>query len=117
MRNLADIVTNYLAAALWTNEMDEFSAVCDIDTDTKAEATVHCQRFLKEADSLLTEEWTDEQIGHDLWLTRGGHGAGFWDRNKPNAKEISEIASKNEFHGLVFEADGVVYIDGDEPKL
>ena len=21
-----------------------------------------------------------EQIGHDFWLTRNGHGAGFWDR-------------------------------------
>lgn len=23
---------------------------------------------------------SDEQIGHDFWLTRNGHGAGFWDR-------------------------------------
>lgn len=22
----------------------------------------------------------DEMIGHDFWLTRNGHGAGFWDR-------------------------------------
>ena len=21
-----------------------------------------------------------EQAGHDFWLTRNGHGAGFWDR-------------------------------------
>lgn len=23
----------------------------------------------------------DEQVGHDFWLTRNHHGAGFWDRN------------------------------------
>lgn len=23
---------------------------------------------------------TDDQMGVDLWLTRNGHGAGFWDR-------------------------------------
>lgn len=22
------------------------------------------------------------QMGHDLWLTRNGHGTGFWDRNE-----------------------------------
>jgi hypothetical protein len=22
----------------------------------------------------------DDAIGHDFWLTRNGHGAGFWDR-------------------------------------
>jgi hypothetical protein len=115
-RDLATIILHYLVAALWTNEMDEFSAVCDIDADSKAEATIHCQRFLDEASDLLTEEWTDEQIGHDIWLTRGGHGAGFWDRDLPNAKELSEICSKNEFHGMLFEADGVVYIDMDSPK-
>ena len=113
MRNLETIVKHYLIAALWTNEMDEFSNL-DFDTDTKAEATVICQKFVKQAKDLLTKEWTDEQIGHDLWLTRGGHGAGFWDRNKPNANELSDIAQKNEFHGLVFEADGVIYID--EPQ-
>ncbi len=116
MRKLETIVLHYLVAALWTNEMDEFSAVCDIDPETKSDATIHCQRFLKDASSLLTEEWTDEQIGHDLWLTRGGHGAGFWDRDLPNAKELSDIASKNPFNGLVFEADGVIHIDMDKPE-
>ncbi len=29
----------------------------------------------------------DEQAGHDFWLTRNGHGAGFWDGdwNEPYA--------------------------------
>jgi hypothetical protein len=27
------------------------------------------------------EQWTgEERAGHDFWLTRNGHGAGFWDR-------------------------------------
>jgi hypothetical protein len=25
-------------------------------------------------------ELGDGQVGHDFWLTRNGHGAGFWDR-------------------------------------
>lgn len=25
--------------------------------------------------------WKPGQVGHDFWLTRNGHGAGFWDRS------------------------------------
>lgn len=30
----------------------------------------------------LTRGYTLEQCGRDLWLTRNGHGAGFWDRKE-----------------------------------
>lgn len=30
-----------------------------------------------DADGLV---YTPERAGHDLWLTRNGHGVGFWDR-------------------------------------
>lgn len=26
--------------------------------------------------------YSDERFGHDLWLTRNGHGAGYWDRKE-----------------------------------
>lgn len=29
----------------------------------------------------MSGPWSDdERAGHDFWLTRAGHGAGFWDR-------------------------------------
>ena len=34
-----------------------------------------------------------EQFGHDFWLTRNGHGAGFWDRGLGAlGSELSEAA-------------------------
>lgn len=30
--------------------------------------------------ALLKQAGDDAQNGHDFWLTREGHGAGFWDR-------------------------------------
>jgi hypothetical protein len=110
-RSLEVITLHYLFAALWSNEMDDFDALEDIDNDSKAQATIIVQRFLKQALPLLTDEWTDEQIGHDLWLTRGGHGAGFWDRDLPNGQELTDICKTMEFHGEIYEADGVVYIN------
>jgi len=109
-RNTQTIRDHYLIAALWTNELDE-NSVEDVDQDSKEAAAVIVHRFLKEAEDLLTDEWTDEQIGHDLWLTRGGHGAGFWDRDLPNGQKLTDICNSMEFHGEVFEADGVVYIN------
>lgn len=31
------------------------------------------------------------QLGIDLWLTRNGHGAGFWDRPELYGKQLSDI--------------------------
>ena len=31
-------------------------------------------------------------IGHDLWLTRNGHGAGFWDGDYPD--DIEDTLTK-----------------------
>lgn len=50
-----------------------------------ASSVADCQRFQTEnADDLvLYEELTGrpmDHAGHDFWLTRNGHGAGFWDR-------------------------------------
>ena len=41
-----------------------------------------CQvsEFVMRTPNPLLNGITPEQIGHDLWLTRNGHGAGFWDR-------------------------------------
>lgn len=130
-RDIKTIVLHYLVAALWTNEEQEeglqgLSAVCDVDEaptnnanlNTKEMATLQVECFLGAALPLLTEEWTDEQIGHDLWLTRGGHGAGFWDRNLPNGDKLTEICKLIPFNGQVFEKDGKMFIEeSDDSNL
>lgn len=30
----------------------------------------------------LAPDYSDERLGHDFWLTRNGHGAGYWDRKE-----------------------------------
>jgi len=119
MRNIATIVEHYLVAALWTNEIDNMSVKCNMDRKAIEDATLQVQCFLGAASALLTEEWTDEQIGHDLWLTRGGHGAGFWDRGLPNGDKLTEICKLFEFHGHVWVDNDkeIVYIEGDEQSI
>lgn len=34
----------------------------------------------------LAPDYSDECFGHDFWLTRNGHGAGYWDRKELEAR-------------------------------
>lgn len=85
MRNTEVITKHYLIAALWssTDEHGEpLDAVFNLDDVAPfclKEAAECVQEFVEMAGPLL-EGLTDEQIGHDFWLTRNHHGAGFWDR-------------------------------------
>jgi hypothetical protein len=48
---------------------------------------VDADAFCDAPDGLLADlviylaEFSANGAGHDFWLTRNGHGAGFWDRN------------------------------------
>ena len=83
---------HYLAAAFWssTDDNDEpFDRNYDFEDlapEALQQAISDCTEFQKQAENALDGAATDfgydpvEQAGHDFWLTRNGHGAGFWDR-------------------------------------
>lgn len=95
-----DIVRQYLGTALWSSTItetdedgeeqdtpaDELFSVDDCDEESLKQAYADVRTFLQDALKIgLTPDVMDEfgmeydRIGHDLWLTRNGHGAGFWD--------------------------------------
>lgn len=80
----------YMEAAKFTEEDrfndelstgDEFIQHNDLEfsRETKQKMLDDCQKFIKEAGAWL-DSVSPDQAGHDFWLTRNGHGAGFWDR-------------------------------------
>lgn len=92
MGNFEEFVTAYITCALWASTdsegepLDAVHTVDDITDEAKASMRSDCngfyhsydvQRYLAEA---YKTGYTDSQAGHDFWLTRNGHGAGFWDR-------------------------------------
>ena len=94
------IYNAYLECALWSSH-DEDTGEC-LDTLGYSAADMaecilsvmysDCERFYFDnqelIDNLLDASLTDcDQIGHDLWLTRNGHGAGYWDRGLGDAGE------------------------------
>jgi hypothetical protein len=50
----------------------------DVCREFYLDNSADCEAALVYASRGTTEPW--EQVGHDIWLTRNRHGAGFWDR-------------------------------------
>jgi len=73
----------YLECALWSSSEESLNEadVDDIHSDCIIEATSDLKGFLDNAERILKlTELSPSDIGYDYWLTREGHGAGFWDR-------------------------------------
>lgn len=57
-----------------------------------------------------TVERQAAMAGHDFWLTRNGHGAGFWDGDWPNGDTLTDKAKTYGEANLYVGDDGKLYI-------
>ena len=87
----------------------------DFSPELEASMEADCRDFLEGHADLLAEYEeagrTMEQAGHDFWLTRNGHGAGFWDRGLPG--DLGDrLTAASEVYGsvdLYAGDDGMIY--------
>jgi hypothetical protein len=85
--DIKDVELGYLDAALWSSTHDDgepldVMGVEAIHPDTRKKMRAEVTDFvLKNRALLMASGLQDAQIGHDFWLTRNRHGAGFWDRD------------------------------------
>lgn len=91
--DLDEMTRHYVAALLWaeTDEsdesggrpLDESFSVADIldggPAETAERVRADCAAFY-DANAADLSDIPAESAGHDFWLTRCHHGAGFWDR-------------------------------------
>lgn len=118
-KNIQKIIDSYLECALWTDgeELEEQDKkynqdlykmddedwneseikdyidsidlnVNNFDEDSLIKTYLDIKKFLRIV-GFATDEIDESDIGHDLWLTRNGHGTGFWDRGYDD--DISDI--------------------------
>jgi hypothetical protein len=130
----------YLTAALWssTDNADESGCepldrnydVNDIDPETLARMRADCIEFLNHdlggrliriAERLESEgKWSLSggagcsamaYAGHDFYLTRQGHGCGYWDGDWPRgiAEGLDKLAQEFGTFDLYVGDDGLVY--------
>lgn len=91
---MRELVRSYLETALWSSNAwwkmddesqnpppcDEDYVIEDFSPEAVASATADCESFWEANRESIRRSGQDESsVGHDLWLTRNHHGAGFWD--------------------------------------
>jgi hypothetical protein len=79
----------YLDCALWSSTdeddepMDKKHRLSDLSNEALEKAKEDCKAFQEECAEdlkLYYQHRSESYAGHDFWLTRNRHGAGFWDR-------------------------------------
>ena len=107
-----EFIMSYTKCALWSEELE--SSNLQISKEAQLRMTEDCLRFLEKAQNIIPyDKWS--QAGHDFWLTRNGHGTGFWDRpeiyGEENAQKLTEISESFGNFDLIVD-DETNQIDG-----
>lgn len=110
--NVGRVLHEYLVCALWSScdendvPFDRDHDIEDLAPESVKESREVCVDFLTTNQADLEASGLDEsQIGYDLWLTRNGHGAGFWDRGLGEIGDRLSDMSKPYGEGYVYKGD------------
>ena len=88
-KNHAAMVVAYIEAMQFStvhNENGDYLEDYELSEQAHQAAVIACSRFIEKHGNDLEVvrgmfiDYGYEQAGHDLFLTREGHGTGFWDR-------------------------------------
>lgn len=85
MKKLDAFEKAYIDCALWSSVDDDGESIDakysieDLADETLEKIIKDCRQFQIKAESFLVD-LDEAQCGHDFWLTRNHHGAGFWCR-------------------------------------
>lgn len=133
---LDEFVNHYTVAALWstTDESDESGGEpfdsnydeSDLAPETLEAIRKDCAAFLEASKGLINDEtclrsnqWLGDGVysaidlaGHDFWLTRCGHGVGFWETDRwteEAGKELNRLSKEAGEVWLYLGDDGMIY--------
>jgi len=98
MKKIDAFTQGYIATAFWSSSdesndqggepLDRNYDISDLSPGALQVMIRDCAKFQENnADDLANSENSDSRCGHDFWLTRNGHGAGFWDGDYPEGIE------------------------------
>lgn len=103
----------YIQCALWSSTDGEDNSLDgrgnELAPETRAMMVADCAKFQAEND--LTG-YPDTNAGHDFWLTRNGHGSGFWENDfgtPEQCKKLTEASKAFGTHDLYIGDDGMIY--------
>ena len=96
-----------------TGEDDQPDAEAEMSDALKARIEADCHSFWARCWFYVkATDMTAAQAGHDFWLTRNGHGAGFWDgdwQHTPYADMLTQLAKAYGEVETYLADDGAIY--------
>lgn len=107
MNNLDQFTIGYIACALWSSNdnsndqggdpLDQNYSAADFSPEALGKIIADCKKFQEDNAEILAKisypknDSTDlAHAGHDYWLSRNGHGAGFFDEGFNELQDASE---------------------------
>ena len=108
-----EAITGYQACAVWLATDDDGESVdhCELSDDSASELADDIINFLAGLPASLVLQYalatgdTWQFFGHDFFLTRNGHGAGFWDRG------LGELGEKLSEHARAYGSRDLFFND------
>ena len=120
MNTLDDFTRAYIECALWcgvypdapdAEPSDEYYLE-DLTPETLTTMREDCADFQHSHRQKLVDYYnmgrSPDDAGHDFWLTRNGHGAGFWGRGLGELGDMLTDACKPYGERTLFAVDGKV---------
>lgn len=119
MNDLDHMFGAYVECALWSSyetmgedeqiPLDKYEGA--VAPETLAEMLAECSEFMSFHWELAqTVGMSPERFGHDFWLTRNHHGAGFWDRGLGLVgTQLTDAAHAYGEYCLYIGDDGLIY--------
>jgi hypothetical protein len=115
LHKLDNFTLAYLECAIWSstddsgNPLDDDYGIEDIDPNCLSQMVEDCRAFQSDNSALLSD-LDDSQCGHDFWLTRNRHGAGFWDRGLGDVgQKLTEASHAYGSCDLIVGDDSLIY--------
>ena len=93
MNNLEQFTQAYIEAMYFTDS-DTFSGL-DLSDDARLDIEADCRSFYRRygcyIETDICQQAFDDsvsQAGHDFWMSRNGHGVGFWEDEWPECYRV-----------------------------
>lgn len=111
---LEEFLAAYLECAAWA-DAPEGCGISEFSEEAKKAAREECEDFLayEGVEAMIGGNYS--QAGHDFWLTRNGHGAGFWDRDEAlygpgNGQKLTAISKTYGTSNVEVDGDKLIFI-------
>lgn len=109
-----EFIEQYIKTMLWSSTgcderpLDADFGPEDLSDEAMAEVREDCEGFIEMAGDLIEDNMSG--AGHDFWLTRNGHGAGFWDGDWKEGDKLTEISKTFGGQDPYVGDDGMIYL-------